>query len=133
MDLMAGNVDLFLCTFNACGGRLHDGTMTPLVVTTLRRYSEAPEVPTLAEAGFPGTEMTSWYFIAAPRGTPAPVVQKLSAALNDVLADEALRKRAAAIGIELETKSSPTALQSLVQTEIERWRAAAASGDGASK
>jgi tripartite-type tricarboxylate transporter receptor subunit TctC len=70
--------------------------------------------------------MSSWYFIAAPKGTPPSVVQKLNEALNDALADGELRKRAAAIGIELETKTSPASLQSLVQAEIERWRAAAA-------
>jgi tripartite-type tricarboxylate transporter receptor subunit TctC len=63
-----------------------------------------------------------WAFVAAPKGTPPPVLQKISAALNDTLKDEKFRSRLAAMGVEPETQTTSAATRALVQSDVERWR-----------
>jgi tripartite-type tricarboxylate transporter receptor subunit TctC len=121
-DLIGGRLDFFICTFTACASQLGAG-LKALAVTTPKRSPLAPNVPTMAEAGFPGTEFSTWFFLAAPKGTPAAVVQKLNAALNEVLADEAFRARLVAGQVEPEARTTPAATRSLVQSEITKWRA----------
>lgn len=123
-DLLGGHIDFFLCTVTACGARMSDPSLKALAVTSAKRHAPAPQVPTIAEAGYPNAEVTWWAFMAAPKGTPAPVISKLNAALNDLLADEKFRKRLQASGIDPESRTTPAALRSLVQSELERSRAA---------
>ena len=82
--------------------RLTDGTLKPLAITSGTRSALAPNLPTVAEAGFPGTETYSWFFVAAPKGTPAAVVSRLDRALNEVLADPAFRSKAQGMGIDID-------------------------------
>jgi tripartite-type tricarboxylate transporter receptor subunit TctC len=104
---------------------MNDGALKALAVTSATRYAAAPNVPTVAEAGFPGAEVTWYAFIAAPKGTPAAVVQKLNGALNDMLADDKFRKRLEASGIEPEARTVPSVVRAQIQSEIDAWRAAA--------
>lgn len=121
-DLLGGQVNLFLCTFTVCGQRMNDGTLVPLVVTTASRHPQAPNVPTIAEAGYPKAEMNWWAFLAAPRGTPPSVIERLNSAINAMLADDKVKTKLAALGIEPEARTSPAATQALVGSEVERWR-----------
>jgi tripartite-type tricarboxylate transporter receptor subunit TctC len=121
-DLMAGQVSFMLCSIPTCSSRIQDSKLKALAVTASKRSATLPTIPTVGEAGFPGTEINAWYFIAAPKGTPAAVVSKLNQALNEVLNDEAFRSRALAMSVELETRTSPGAARTLVQAEIDKWR-----------
>ncbi|XAH21980.1 tripartite tricarboxylate transporter substrate-binding protein [Xylophilus sp. GW821-FHT01B05] len=121
-DLLGGQVNLFLCTFTVCGQRMNDGTLVPLAVTSAKRHPHAPHVPTVAEAGFPKAEMNWWAFLAAPRGTPPAVVDRLNSAINAMLADEKVKSKLAGLGIEPEARTTPATTQALVASEIERWR-----------
>jgi tripartite-type tricarboxylate transporter receptor subunit TctC len=121
-DLIGDHVDFMLCSVTTCAPRLADGTMVGLAVTSSKRSALAPNLPTVAEAGFPGTETYSWFFIAAPKGTPAAAVARLDRALNEVLADEKFKAAAQAIGVDTDARSSPAATRAVVKAEIERWR-----------
>jgi len=78
-------------------------------------------VPTLREAGIDGVEVTQWYALFAPAATPAPVVGRLNAALNDVLADPDSVRQIADHGVVV-TSGSTDRLAALVTTELTRWR-----------
>ncbi|PSL82261.1 hypothetical protein C7T35_22385 [Variovorax sp. WS11] len=121
-DLLGGHISFMLCTVATCAARVQDGSLKALAAPSPARPALLPTVPTSAEAGLPGYEIYTWIFLAAPKGTPAPVVQRLDRALNEVLADEKFRARVTAMGVDLETRSSPAATRQLVQAEIEKWR-----------
>jgi tripartite-type tricarboxylate transporter receptor subunit TctC len=121
-DLIGGQVSFMFCSVAICGPRAQDGSLKGLAVTAAKRSPLAPAIPTAAEAGYPGIDMNTWYFVAAPKGTPAAVVNKLTETLNHVLADEKLRSRVQAMGMELEGRTSSAATKALVQAEIVKWR-----------
>jgi tripartite-type tricarboxylate transporter receptor subunit TctC len=84
-DLITGRVQMMLDTTSSAMPQIRAGKLRPLAVTTARRSAELPDVPTLAEAGFPGFEMSTWYGLFVTGGTPKPVVDRLSAELERVL------------------------------------------------
>jgi tripartite-type tricarboxylate transporter receptor subunit TctC len=121
-DLLGGHISFMLCTVATCAPRVQDGSLTALAAPAPARPALLPTVPTSAEAGLPGYEITTWIFLAAPKGTPAPVVQRLDRTLNEVLADAQFRGRVTAMGVDLDTRSTPAATKQFVQAEIEKWR-----------
>lgn len=121
-DLLGGQITFMLCSLTTCAPRAQDGSLKALAVTATHRSPLAPSVPTVGEAGFPGAEVNTWFFVAAPKGTPAAVVAKLSTALNAVMADPAFKTRVQAMGVEVERHTTPEATQTLVQSEINKWR-----------
>ena len=76
------------------------GTLTPLAVTSSKRYAAWPQVPTVNESGFPGYEDATWVGLFAPAGTPADVVNRLNASVNTVLQQPEVQQRLAASGLE---------------------------------
>jgi tripartite-type tricarboxylate transporter receptor subunit TctC len=89
-------------------------------VTGQRRDPTLPEVPTVAEAGVPGAEATSWGCIVAPAGTPAAAVERLSAAVREAVADPAVQERMRGVGLE-GVASSPAELAAFMRAESEKW------------
>lgn len=122
IDLLGGHIDFMLCTVATCAQRVRDGAIKALAVPSPRRSPLAPAVPTTAEAGLPAYQIYTWVFLAAPRGTPPAIVQRLNKALNEALADGKFRSRVTAMGVDLESSSSPAAMKALVQSEIDKWR-----------
>ena len=121
-DLLAGQVTFQLCGVNVCIPRAQQGQLKALAVTAKKRSTMGPTIPTTAEAGVPGVEAGTWYFVAAPKGTPAAIVDKLNAALNDVYADEKFRTRLADQGVELEPGTTGAAVKAALQAEMDKWR-----------
>ncbi|HKA44293.1 MAG TPA: tripartite tricarboxylate transporter substrate binding protein [Burkholderiales bacterium] len=117
VDVMAGHVSLMF----AAGGlaEARTGKVRALAVTTARRFPGAPELPTVQESGLPGFEVTLWFAMVAPAGTPASIVTRLSEDIGKVLRDPALRER---FNTMEATPSSPDALAELVKREIPKWR-----------
>ncbi|HEY4142314.1 MAG TPA: tripartite tricarboxylate transporter substrate-binding protein [Pseudolabrys sp.] len=99
------------------------GTIKALAVGTEERNPALPDVPTSKEAGLPAFKVTAWNAVFAPKGTPQPVVDKLADALDKALDDPAVRKRLLDLGSDIPDKKGrgPTALSTLVKSEIERW------------
>src|SRR2546421_10016546 len=85
VDLISGQVEMMFDTSSSAMGQIKAGRLRPLAVTTPRRSSELPQVPTLAEAGVQGAEMSTWYGLFNTRGTPASIVERLHAELQSAL------------------------------------------------
>ncbi len=100
---------------------LKSGKLRPLAVASATRLSAWPGVPTLAEAGIPDLDLTQWYALFAPAGTPAPIVRKLNQVLNQVLEDPEARARMEQDGAQVQT-STPEQLLRHVRTELDRWQ-----------
>jgi tripartite-type tricarboxylate transporter receptor subunit TctC len=124
-DLLGGQVD-FMCdqTTNTTS-QIRAGKLKVYGVTTKTRVPSLPDVPTLHEAGLPNFEVTVWHGLYAPKGTPKPVVDKLSAALKAALQDATVKQRFADLGTEpvaLE-RATPEALREHLKREIDKWGA----------
>jgi tripartite-type tricarboxylate transporter receptor subunit TctC len=98
------------------------GTMKALAIATAKRTPLLPDVPTSAEQGMPQFDCAPFYALFAPKGTPQDIVDKLAAALDKGLDEEAVRKRFADLGAEIPDKNrrGPAALAALVKSEIAR-------------
>jgi len=117
MDVMAGHVDLM---FGSAGlSEARAGKVRVLAVTSARRSSAAPELPTVQEAGLPGYESTLWFGILAPARTPAAIVARLSGDIGKVLAHAELRERFNTVDV---TPSTPEEFADLIRREIPKWR-----------
>src|SRR5262245_15629543 len=122
-DIVAGHIDIMIDLAPNSLPHVHAGTIKAYAVTAKRRLAVAPEIPTVDEAGLPGFYMSVWQAIWAPKGTPAPVVTKLNAAVVAALADPATRSRLTELGQEIYSREqqSPEALAELHKAEIEKW------------
>ena len=96
------------------------GKLRPLAVTSLQRNPLYPDVPTMAEAGYPGFEALSWSGLSVPKGTPAPIVAKLEAAMKEAMASPAVRQRMEGNGFVIPEQGGRHYTE-FVRTEKERW------------
>lgn len=96
------------------------GRLRALAVTTPRRSSMAPEIPTIAEAGLPGFDVTTWYGLMFPSGTPKEMIDKLNAAAGKAMAHPDVKRRFAKTDLE-PTSTTPEAFGAYVRREVEKW------------
>jgi tripartite-type tricarboxylate transporter receptor subunit TctC len=122
-DLLGGKVD-FMCdqTTNTTG-QIKSGKIKVYAVTSKTRVPSLPDVPTAAEAGLPGFEVTVWHGLYAPKGTPKPIIDRLNAALKVALKDPTLKQRFAELGTEpvADSKATPEALNAYLKEQIALW------------
>jgi tripartite-type tricarboxylate transporter receptor subunit TctC len=97
-DLLAGHVQLSFMTVLEASGHIKAGKLRALAVTGDKRVSAFPDVPTLAESVLPGFNAISWLGLLAPAGTPTAVVDKISADVRSILADESVKARFVSLG-----------------------------------
>ena len=99
------------------------GLIKAYAATTKKRLAVLPELPTAAESGLPGFEITVWFGMWAPKGTPKPVIDVLSAALQEALKSAEVKDRLAAAGAETvaSERARPEALRAHLASEIDRW------------
>ncbi len=100
LDLIAGSVQVMFDTTSSAMGHIKSGKLKPLAVTTPRRSAELPDVPTLAEAGVPGFEMSTWYGLYVTTGTPKDVVTRLVDETNKILRLPDVQSRLRGLGGE---------------------------------
>jgi len=123
-DLIGGRVDVMCDQSTNTSGQIKSGNIKAYGVTVNKRLASLPDLPTLAESGLDGFEVSIWHGIWAPKGTPAAVVSKLENALQAALKDPMVIQRFADLGTEpvpLE-QATPAALDSHLKAEIERWK-----------
>ena len=122
-DLLAGNVQMMLDSFASKDPYVKAGKLRYIAVASSKRSSLRPELPTIAESGYPGFEVTLWFGLLAPAGTPAPIVNKLSDALAAVTSSTEIKERFAALGFEPVT-TSPKQFADFIRTEAPKWEKA---------
>jgi tripartite-type tricarboxylate transporter receptor subunit TctC len=119
-DLIAGQVQLMLESTNSITPFAKSGRVRALAVTSAKRTPALPDVPTVAEAGVPGYEATTWTGIVAPVGLPKPIVARLNAELAKAVASPTFREKAAAIGSE-PVSSTPEQFGAFIRSEHAKW------------
>jgi len=118
-DLIGGRLDFMFD--NGAIAHIQSKRVRALAVASAARLQALPDVPTFEELAIPGMQLTTWFGLAAPAGTPASVVKKLSAALNAVMSDPDYSQRLTAMGAELR-QSTPAAFTGFWAQELERYR-----------
>lgn len=121
-DLLGGQVDVMFDSITSARPHIQAGKLKALGVTTKTRSTSLPDVPTLAEAGITGYEVSPWFAAFMPAGTPPAIVEKLGKTLNEAMTDPEVKKRLDFIGAE-PIGSSPQALGQHLKTETDRWTA----------
>ena len=119
-DVVGGQLPMLWVSIPAAAAQIKSGRLKAIAVSTVRRSSAFPEVPTVQEAGLADFEVDSWYAMFVPAGTPRPVVERLNQALNRVVADPSVREKLLAQGGE-PAGGTPEQLGRTVSTEIARW------------
>ena len=119
-DLLSGQVSLWFPTMPGVLQHIKSGRMTALGVSGSRRAPALPNVPTIAEAGVPGYDASTWYPLLAPAGTPTAIVDKMNAQLVTILASADVREKLQAQGIE-PVGSTPAQLGAHLKSEMLKW------------
>jgi tripartite-type tricarboxylate transporter receptor subunit TctC len=119
-DLLGGQIAVMFDNMPSAIGHVKSGKLRPLAVTTPKRSPALPDVPTIAEAGVPGYEATSWFGLLAPAKTPAPVVARLNASILKALADPEVKKKMAEQGAE-PYGETPAQFAGFIQSETAKW------------
>ena len=127
-DLIGGQVDATFTGAPAVLPHVRSGRLRALAVSSRQRIAALPEVPTVAESGFPGFVADQWYGVVAPAGTPAAVVAKLNAEINKALALPDVAQQLAVEGAA-PMPQTPQAFAELIRLEIPRWAAVVKAGN----
>jgi tripartite-type tricarboxylate transporter receptor subunit TctC len=123
-DLLAGRVSMMLGVASTMLPQVAAGKLTALATSSATRARVAPDVPTIAEAGVLGFEATVWFGLMARSGTPPVIIDKLAAAANDALNQEAVATKLRTSGFE-PLGGEPAQFKDFIANETTRWRAAA--------
>jgi tripartite-type tricarboxylate transporter receptor subunit TctC len=120
-DLLGGQVQSMFDNTPSALPHVQGGRLRAIAITSARRSPLLPDVPTVAESGYPGFDVQSWFGLAAPAGTPRPVIDRLNAALGKALATPDVRQRLQDLAATPEP-GTPEQMRSLIAAEIRRWR-----------
>jgi tripartite-type tricarboxylate transporter receptor subunit TctC len=119
-DVIGGQVPMMFDTSVVAGPHIESGRLRALAVTSSKRATAFPNVPTMAESGVPGYDVVSWQAIFAPAGTPRPIVDRLHAEIAKILQDPEVRDRLAKLGLD-PSGMTPAELTAFQKAEIEKW------------
>lgn len=119
-DLLGGNVDMTITTPPPLMGHIAAGKLRPLVVTSKSRLESLKDVPSAPEAGYPDLDVSSWFAMYAPAGTPKAVVDKLTTEIEKIMKTDAFRKKAEELGAEAKYMN-PQQLDQYQKVELQRW------------
>jgi tripartite-type tricarboxylate transporter receptor subunit TctC len=119
-DLLAGQIQMALETSPSAAPHVRAGKVRALAVTSAKRSSAYPGVPTLAEAGVPGYEMTTWFALMAPRGTPAPIVERMHKELQAALQSKDVEAKFTDLGVTAGDMTQQQ-LEAFIRSETAKW------------
>ncbi len=119
-DLLGGQVQSMFDNAPSALPHVKSGKLRAIAVTSAQHMPQLPDVPTVAESGLPGFDVQSWFSIAAPAGTPKPVIDKLNTALNKALNASDVRERMRDLAATPEP-GTPEQLRTFAASEIKRW------------
>lgn len=121
-DVLAGTVPIYFDTLSTSTKLVQDGRLRGLAIVAPKRSPALPDVPTIAEAGYPGVQGRAWFALVAPPGTPPAILARLNEEANKALAASDVKERLIALGGTVEG-GPPKALSDLIQSEVPRWSA----------
>lgn len=122
-DLLSGNIQVMFDTLSTALPPVKSGLLRPLGVSSEQRSPDLPDVPTIAESGYPDYRVSVWYGIAAPAKLPDDVAQKLTASLDRALNDDAFRASLEKIGFPVFRPRSAAAIAEFIDADRARWAA----------
>jgi tripartite-type tricarboxylate transporter receptor subunit TctC len=120
-DLLAGRVQFMFATIPSVIQHIQSGALRAIAVTSVKRSRALPEVPTVAESGFPGFEAGSWFGFFGPKGIPSEVVATLNRAVNEIIAAPAMEAQLIKEGAD-PAGGTPQQFAQFVQREYEKWK-----------
>lgn len=121
-DLIGGQIDLFITTPPSAVGHLQGKIVKGLAIAAPKRHPMLPDIPTSQEAGLLGFELVAWFAVYAPAGTPEPVVQKLSSAIEAIVTSQVFKEKVEAQGAYA-SFMGPTELGDFTKKELDYWSA----------
>ncbi|WP_368419288.1 Bug family tripartite tricarboxylate transporter substrate binding protein [Rhodovarius sp.] len=128
MDVVSGQVPIMVDSLGAGWGHVSAGRVRALAVTGAQRSERLPAVPTMLELGLDSREVVAWYAFMAPRATPGAVIERMNAAVNQVLGEEAMIGRLRELGAA-PRRSTPAESQAFMRAERENWGQVARAGN----
>ena len=127
-DLMAGQISLVFATPQTGLPQVKAGRIRALAVTTVTRIAAEPSIPTIAEAGVPGYDVSNWHGLIGPKGLPRAVVERVNSEVNKIVRSKEMEERLRADGVS-PAGGTPEALQEQIRREITMWRDAVKAAD----
>ncbi len=121
IDTVAGHVSVLFAAYGSVSGQMQAGKLKALAVTSAKRISAAPQLPTIAESGLPGFDSTQWWGVYGPANMNADVINRLNRELNVILGTADTRKRLAAEGAD-PAGGTPADLAAHHKADLERWQ-----------
>jgi tripartite-type tricarboxylate transporter receptor subunit TctC len=121
-DLLAGQVSMNFDTMPPILSHAQSGKLRPLAISTPARLPQLPDVPTFAEAGITGFDVTNWYAVMGPKDMPAPIVQKIDEAVRKAMADPAIRPKLEQQGLQFGGPQTPEAFSSFIRDELTKYQ-----------
>jgi tripartite-type tricarboxylate transporter receptor subunit TctC len=119
-DVISGRVTMTLQNMGSVSPVVRSGQLRGLAATSLKRTPIMPDLPTLAESGFPGFEATSWFGMLAPAGTPRPIVDRVHQQAVKIAAMPDIRERLATLGLDT-TGEGPEAMAAIIKADTAKW------------
>ena len=119
-DLVGGQLDFMIWDATFMIGQARSGLVRLLAVTGASRTSALPEIPTMAESGFPGFDLSAWWGVVVPAGTPKPIVDKLAGWIGQINASEETRKYLQNVATDVFT-GTPESMAAQIRRDTERW------------
>jgi tripartite-type tricarboxylate transporter receptor subunit TctC len=119
-DVVAGHLPAMFALFGDGLSQMESGFVRMLAVSSAQRSAQAPNVPTIAEAGFPGFAITSWWGLLAPAGTPKPIVDRIAAEITQATKDPKIVKQLTNFGVD-PVGSSPAEFAAMISSDIALW------------
>jgi len=119
--LLGGQLEVYIATIPTIMPMVKVGRIRAIAVSSSKRSAALPEVPTMAESGVPGFEMTSWFCVLGPAGMPKPIVARLNTEIVNALNSSEARNRLVEAGVNVET-TTPEELRTFVLAEIQKMR-----------
>ncbi len=119
-DLLGGQVQMMFAGISTVLQHVKSGKLVALAIASPKRSPQLADVPTVAESGIPGFEVTSWYGIVARAGTPSAIVNKIQADMAEALATEDVRAKLAGLGLE-PVGNTPEAFEAMIKSEGRKW------------
>jgi tripartite-type tricarboxylate transporter receptor subunit TctC len=120
-QVLGGSLGSLWNTLGAHAGSVRGGTLRPLALSSADRMSTFPDVPSIAEVGFPGAVAVNWFVLAGPAGLPEAVVSRLREAFTTALNEPGMPERIAGLGVQPMRDQGPADVQAFVNREVERW------------